>query len=428
VYVALSRCKTFDGMVLSSPISQSCIKSDTSVKGFSTEAEMNQPGEKELLASRIDYQQTLLVELLDFSLIQRRFYHCQKLIKENSNVLLPALAEAFMAMHQALSTELIGVSDKFKPQVGQFLEGNPMIEGHEALQDRIKKASAYFAEKTELHICLALKNTDIETDNKAILKLLKDSFEALYQEAHIKAACFKACMTGFTVKNSLAAKAMAAIEKIQLKPEPKPKAVALSGGKSNSALLQEIKTWRTDMADEEDLPIYMVLPQKTMYDLVELLPVTIKELKDISGFGKKKVKKYGEDIIGIIRNYLQGSHLDKMDVEIPEAEPAEKPKREKGQTQKLSFEMFRQGKTIEEIATERSLTVSTIGGHLALFVAAGELEILKLITEEKLDLITSYFRNTETASLSEALAALGNKVSYWEMRMVLQYLQSSQPV
>ena len=195
VYVALSRCKTFEGMVLSSPIAQVSIKSDTSVKGFSMEAELNQPGEKELLASRIAYQQTLLVELLDFSVIQRRFYQCQKLIKENANVLLPALAEAFMAMHNAITTELIGVSDKFKPQIGQFLAADPMIEGHEALQERIKKASAYFAEKTDQHICKVLQNLDIETDNKAIRKVLKESFENLYQEAFIKTACFKACMT-----------------------------------------------------------------------------------------------------------------------------------------------------------------------------------------------------------------------------------------
>lgn len=428
VYVALSRCKTFEGMVLSSPIAQVSIKSDMSVKGFSTEAELNQPGEKELLASRIAYQQTLLVELLDFSVIQRRFYQCQKLIKENANVLLPSIAEAFMAMHEVITKELIGVSDKFKPQIGQFLASDPMIEGHEALQERIKKASGYFAEKTELHICRILQNLDIETDNKVIRKLLKDSFETLYQEAFIKTACFKASMSGFTVKKYLEAKAIASLERIQLKPEPKPKAVSLSGGKVNPALLQEIKAWRAAMAEEEDLPVYMVLPQKTMYDMVEFLPVSTKELKEIKGFGKKKVEKYGAELIGIIRNYLQVNHLDKIVDELHEDEILEKPNKEKGQTQRLSLEMFRQGKTIEEIASVRSLTVSTIGGHLARFVASGELEIRKLIAEEKLELIRSYFRDAETASLSEALAALGNTVSYWEMKMVLGYMQNSQPV
>jgi len=160
--------------------------------------------------------------------------------------------------------------------------------------------------------------------------------------------------------------------------------------------------------------------------LAELLPVTMRELKEIKGFGKKKVQKYGDDLIRIIRNYLQDNHLSKIDIELSEEEPAEKPKKVKGQTQRLSFELFKQGKTVEEIASERSLTVSTIGGHLARFVASGELEIRKLITEEKLELINSYFEKEETASLSEALAKLGNQVSYWEMRMVVNYMSGSE--
>ena len=421
VYVALSRCKTFEGMVLSSPIAQVSIKSDTSVKGFSEEAEQNHPGEKELLASRIAYQQTLLVELLDFSLIQRRFFHCQKLIKENANVLLPALAETFMVMYNALTTELIVVSDKFKPQIGQFLSANPMIEGHEALQERIKKASTYFAEKTDQHICKVLQNIDIETDNKAIRKILKESFENLYQEAFVKSACFKACMAGFTVKNYLGAKAIAAIEKIQLKPESKSKTVISTGGKSNSALLHQIKAWRDEMAEEEDLPLYMVLPQKTMYELAELLPVSMKELKEISGFGKKKVAKYGSEIISIIRNYLQINHLDKIEPELPEEEalPRQRPK---GQSQRLSFDMFMEGKTISEIAMERSYAVSTIEGHLAGFVASGELDILKLMPSEKLETIKAYFVNAESNSLNEAKATLGDEFSYTDLRMVVNYL------
>jgi len=428
VYVALSRCKTFEGMVLSSPIAQVSIKSDTSVKGFSDEAEQNQPGEKELLASRIAYQQTLLLELLDFSVIQRRFYQCQKLIKENANVLLPYIAEAFMAMHAVITNELISVSDKFKPQIGQFLATDPMIEGHEVLQERIRKASAYFFEKTEQHIGKVLQNLEIETDNKAIRKVLKESFETLYQETFIKTDCFKACMTGFTVKNYLQAKAKAGIEKIQLKPEPKPKVVSLLGGTTDSGLLQEIKTWRKAMAEEENLPIYMVLPQKTMYDVAELLPVTMRELSEIKGFGKKKVLKYGDDLIGIIRNYLQVNHLNKIDVELPELETdsedvkAVSKQKPKGQTQRLSFDMFVEGKTIEEIAKERSFSVSTIEGHLAKFVANGELDILKLIPLEKLEMIKAHFVESGSSSISEAKAVLGDAVSYGELRMVMNYM------
>lgn len=176
------------------------------------------------------------------------------------------------------------------------------------------------------------------------------------------------------------------------------------------------------MAEEEDLPVYMVLPQKTMYDVAELLPVTMRELSEIKGFGKKKVQKYGDDLIRIIRNYLQVNHLNKIDVELPEDEPLEKPKKEKGQTQRLSLELFLQGKTIEEIAQERSYTASTIEGHLARFVASGELDILKLIPAEKLEMIQAHFVESGNSSISEAKGVLGEAVSYGELRMVINYM------
>ena len=422
VYVALSRCKTMEGMVLSSRISQECIKSDVSVKGFSANAELNQPGERELIASRIAYQQTLLLELLDFSIIQRRLHYIQKQIKENSNVLLPAFAEIFNTMSEKLAAELIGIVNKFNPQIGQLLIEQPMIESNEALQERIKKACSYFAEKTEVHICHILQNTDIETDNKEIKKTLREGMENLYQEAFIKTASFKACASGFSVKTYLDAKAKASIEKIQLKKEVKVSVYNPASGSANVSLLQGIKAWRNAKADEEDLPLYMVLPQKTLYELVEKMPVTLKQLKEISGFGKKKVEKYGEELLGIICNFL---HVDQPEVsvsELPMEERSSKPKPVKGQTQKLSLEMFKQGKTIEEIAKERTYAVTTIEGHLSTFIESGEIDILELISPEKLEYISAYYKKTGSVSLSEAINALGNKATYGELRMVKSHL------
>jgi LysM repeat protein len=398
-----------------------------SVKGFSANAEMNQPGERELIASRIAYQQTLLLELLDFSVIQRRLHYIQKQIKENSNVLLPAFAEIFNTMSEKLASELIGIVYKFNPQIGQLLIEQPMIESNEALQERIKKACTYFAEKTEEHICRVLQNTDIETDNKEIRKSLKEGMENLYMEAFIKTASFKACTSGFSVKTYLDAKAKASIEKIQLKKEVKVPVYNPESGSANISLLQDIKAWRNAKADEEDLPLYMVLPQKTLYELVEKMPVTLRQLKDINGFGKKKVLKYGDELIAMICSHLDVELPEESAADLPMNERVRKPKPEKGQTQKLSLEMFKQGKTIEEIAKERSLTSSTIGGHLARFVASGEIDILKIISPEKLQVAVDYFKTAGTASISEAMATQGNQFTYWEMRMVQAYLFTNPP-
>ncbi|MCX6268413.1 MAG: HRDC domain-containing protein, partial [Bacteroidetes bacterium] len=68
-------------------------------------------------------------------------------------------------------------------------------------------------------------------------------------------------------------------------------------------LYQELRQWRNSMADEKNIPAYMVLPQKSLLELMKKLPTTLPELKKIKGIGQIKVNQFGEDIIEIIKCY-----------------------------------------------------------------------------------------------------------------------------
>ncbi len=83
VYVALSRCRTLEGIVLSTPVSQRGIITDPTVSGFVGEIEKNHPDQDVLNKSRKIYQHFLLKELFDFSPIQKQAYYCLKLAREN---------------------------------------------------------------------------------------------------------------------------------------------------------------------------------------------------------------------------------------------------------------------------------------------------------------------------------------------------------
>ncbi|MFA4853487.1 MAG: helix-turn-helix domain-containing protein, partial [Bacteroidales bacterium] len=96
---------------------------------------------------------------------------------------------------------------------------------------------------------------------------------------------------------------------------------------------------------------------------------------------------------------------------------------EKPDSKKLSFDLYKAGKTIEEIAQERSFVVSTIEGHLAHYVGTGELDIYSFITKENVNLISEYFTQNKTTSLGDAKAYFGNKVTYSELIFVFKYLE-----
>ncbi|NJL27944.1 MAG: hypothetical protein HC897_08620 [Thermoanaerobaculia bacterium] len=84
----------------------------------------------------------------------------------------------------------------------------------------------------------------------------------------------------------------------------------------------------------------------------------------------------------------------------------------------MSLEMFRAGSSIAEIAAERRLAVATIEGHLASFVATGELAIDTVLDPERQHLIEAAFDAMPAASLGEVKAGMVDEVSYGELRLV----------
>ena len=87
VYVALSRCKTLEGMVLSSKLESAAVKSDVVVKGFVDEVSQHQPDAGVLTNARLEYERMLVVELFSFADIKRRMMQLLKLSVEHGSVI-----------------------------------------------------------------------------------------------------------------------------------------------------------------------------------------------------------------------------------------------------------------------------------------------------------------------------------------------------
>lgn len=97
-------------------------------------------------------------------------------------------------------------------------------------------------------------------------------------------------------------------------------------------------------------------------------------------------------------------------------------KREKRErSDKISFEMFSSGKTVAEIARERSLTVSTIEGHLMDYVAGGIIDIFQLVSEEKVSKVLKLAEEMEIPATGTIKDRYGEGISYNEIRLVLAY-------
>ena len=191
---------------------------------------------------------------------------------------------------------------------------------------------------------------------------------------------------------------------------------------SNQELFETLKRWRDIACEETGIPIYMVANQHTLKEISTYLPLSKKDLLQISGFGKAKVDKYGDEIISAVESYCQ-----QFNIETNMAARAINPKRErkekntdvKTDTKLASFTLFKEGKSIPEIALERNLASSTIESHLAYFIGTGEIDINDFVNNEKQQKIKEAAAIHGTLSHKTLLENLPQGISYGDLKMVL---------
>lgn len=99
----------------------------------------------------------------------------------------------------------------------------------------------------------------------------------------------------------------------------------------------------------------------------------------------------------------------------------EKQKQQKkGSSAALSFEMYKQeNKTLEEIAIERQLAISTIEGHLAQYVAKGELPARDFVDEKKYAQIIQAYKVVDSSALGAIMSVLGDEFTYTDVRFAM---------
>jgi uncharacterized protein YpbB len=90
-------------------------------------------------------------------------------------------------------------------------------------------------------------------------------------------------------------------------------------------------------------------------------------------------------------------------------------------TKAESFKLYKEGKTVREIAVQRKLTVQTIESHLAYYVFKGEIRIEELVSREKMVLIEPLVKDFEGGSVTPIKERLGDDVSYGEIRLMIAW-------
>ncbi len=417
VYVALSRCRTFEGLVLSSPLTAQVVKSDAVVERFIKTAGQNPPTPDKLQAARRDYQQLLLHQCFDFTGLLRNLEYLVRLLLNNSAVVQVSGGGDLQELTRKTREEIRVVGENFRRQLAHLLESGTLPEADPVILERTDKASIYFQDKLETTILPFLAHLQMDTDNKEIRKRIKKALSFLQEEAAIKLSAVKSCRKGFSPTRYLRAVATAALD---LRPVGKPAATAADESDiAHPDLFEKLKNWRAQKASEKGVPHFHIMHQKTLIGIAVNMPENLTGLKKVKGIGPRLAERYGLELITIVSDYCREHDILKTSTQEDKEEPQSEDV--KTNTRQESLDLFEKGLTIPQIAEQRGLVNSTIEGHLAFWIEKGVLGIDQVIPPQKQIAIGRQLDKNTNGSLKNVKEALGPDYSYGEIRMVLAH-------
>ena len=297
VYVALSRCRTLEGLSLSTPLSAHVAFDDISVSQFVA----TQPTFEQTTEAAVGYEQQYRLEKLmelfgvdDLLLLVERLKEHYDKLKNIYPTYVQTLSNAYNSL-----VDLQNVSERFRNQLVRLDET--------AQNERALKGAEYFcAQLKPLKLALsALLEVDI--DNKETKKQVKERGDALKELLEVKLACLEAVeKEGYSVRIVQKAK----VEKIinaTKSPEKKNQRESVRvdrPGDVNNTLADMLRRWRAMKSKEEGIPAYVVLQQKALQSIASNMPRTPAELKRQLGVGPKTVEKYGAEILQIVEDFF----------------------------------------------------------------------------------------------------------------------------
>lgn len=316
VYVALSRCRTLEGIVLTTEISPGCTFVSSEVNSFE---KTYTPPEKALeeLQSHLDgYYLDNLCDVFDLKGLRSLYNRVNRIYQVELSNIYPAQADGFKVLGDGTDgfAGFRNLSDtclRFHAQIRRIaLEGSD-VRGSALLKERIAKGAAYFKDQIASAISLSAPALLVEIDNKETRKAFRDAGMEFMKELRFRLDAYSMigregfdCRSYHKLKtdsllgNSPGFNKMA----IGLK-EAAPDGAETYSGNLHPDAVEALIGWRKMKFRELDIPAYRVLSQKALLALADLLPSDREGFLRIKGLGKKKWEEFGEEILDILKDY-----------------------------------------------------------------------------------------------------------------------------
>lgn len=175
---------------------------------------------------------------------------------------------------------------------------------------------------------------------------------------------------------------------------------------------KKVKTYLEELAELDALFFKQL-------QLINKAEAMVKTATENSEFSKDKINTLEE-------NNERIKELSEIPIKVKsEKSKVKKEKTEKVDTKKITFDLYKAGNSIEEIAAERKMVQMTIEGHLAHYAGLGMIDVKLFVNEEKMNNIITVSKKLDTTLFGPIKQSLGDEYSYSEIRFAMAFYQNS---
>ncbi len=419
VYVALSRCTSLEGMVLKSKINSNSLHTDARIKAFADSKPREAALQTMLGDAKNEFHQKTILQIFDLQKLPVFARLALGVLTLNTKAFNAAAIEWNVDLISKTETvETVG--KKFQTQLQQLFASHLLVHENEALQNRLKAAAIYFVK--ELSVLMDLMQAcPAITDSRPSANDFDEQANSLLEELAKKKFAMGSCLHGFAFDQFQQAKNNFRMPDFNINAYAAAKGKYTKSNSTHPALHKELCDLRNAICETTGAPVYMVLNTASIDDMANYLPLNLADLGKINGFGKVKLEQFGQKFLKIINTFCAENNLKTNIDKLPATRQRkeEKPKVPKVDTKLESFKLFETGKTLPEIASERSLTVGTIEGHLFHFVNEGKIPVEKMLSFEKIEQIKQALKTVGEDGYAIIRDRMVEDVSYAAVKWVI---------
>lgn len=190
------------------------------------------------------------------------------------------------------------------------------------------------------------------------------------------------------------------------------------GGAADEVLFELLKTLRKNVAKQKNLPPFVIFQDPSLEEMTTNYPISIDELKNITGVGAGKASKYGKPFVDLIKKYVEENEIERpMDLVV-------KSVVNKSGLKVYIIQNIDRKISLEDMADAKGLKMKDIIGEIESIVASGtridiQYYINEVIDEERQHEVFDYFRTAENDSIEDAINELGeNEYTEEEIRLM----------